>query len=180
MTSVLFMRRGSSGVDVIVNGTQYGPFQPTSRIVAFGQEGNDLISAINMLLPTYLFGGEGNDILLGGRSANVLVGGPGIDVLTGQGDRDLLIGGDGADGLAGIGGDDILIAGRNGIRQRRCRPLRDHGGMDFKPELRGPHRQSAWRRKRTRPSPTARTAMFSFVPARQLPEPCSTMPLSTY
>lgn len=56
-------------------------------------------------------GGDGNDIIVGGSGNNVLVGGNGVDILTGGGARDILIGGDGSDILLGNSQDDILVAG---------------------------------------------------------------------
>src|SRR5262249_15138060 len=49
-----------------------------------------------------VFGGSGNDILVGNAAANTLRGGAG---------RDLLIGGAGLDTVDGGGGEDILMAG---------------------------------------------------------------------
>jgi hypothetical protein len=117
---------GTSGNDVIrffpghnpgdimvtINGVTKGPFQPTSRIVAFGYGGNDRITAAPTIkLPVWIDGGPGNDFIQGGGGTNVLLGGAGNDVLIGGLGRDLLIGGAGRDVLMGNGGGDILIAG---------------------------------------------------------------------
>jgi Ca2+-binding RTX toxin-like protein len=87
-----------------------------SRIVAFGQGGNDVIAvAGNLALPVVFHGGPGNDQLIGGRGHSVLDGGPGNDFLLGGQGRDLLIGGTGADRILGNSGDDLLIAGSLGF-----------------------------------------------------------------
>src|SRR5262249_5616371 len=49
-----------------------------------------------------VYGGKGNNVLVGDARANVLVGGAG---------RNLIIGGAGADQITGGGGDNILIGG---------------------------------------------------------------------
>lgn len=58
-----------------------------------------------------VFGGSGNDTILGGSANNILVGGGGNDTLSGLGGRDLLIGGVGSDTIDGGAEDDLLIAG---------------------------------------------------------------------
>jgi len=111
--TIQFIPSGSSGdVTVKLNGTSLGTFHPTSRIVAYGYDGNDdLQTAGAIALPVWLDGGDGNDRLKGGDGNNVLVGGAGDDLVVGGNGRDLLIGGTGADKMIGNGGDDILIGG---------------------------------------------------------------------
>jgi hypothetical protein len=59
-----FERVGSTGqVRVVVNGTAFGPFAPDSRVVAFGQGGNDELTVGNVPLSGWLFGGAGRDTL---------------------------------------------------------------------------------------------------------------------
>ncbi len=104
---------------VSVNGVSQGTFAappgaPFSRLVAFGQAGDDTIQvASTITLPAWLYGAAGKDKLTGGAGADVLVGGDGNDSLIGGNGRDLLIGGLGADTLTGSGdtSEDILIAG---------------------------------------------------------------------
>jgi Ca2+-binding RTX toxin-like protein len=68
----------------------------TSRLVAFGQSGNDVISVSTAItLPAFLYGGSGNCQLVGGGGNNVLVGGSGKNVLIGGPGRNLLIAGTG-------------------------------------------------------------------------------------
>ncbi len=62
---------------------------------------------------TFVYGGSGNDVLIGNATrSSVLIGNAGNDQLTGGTARDILIGGLGVDTLSGLGGDDILIGGR--------------------------------------------------------------------
>jgi Ca2+-binding RTX toxin-like protein len=87
-------------------------FHPTSRIIAYGLGGDDDIAAAGPLnIPTWFYGGCGNDRLNAGDAGGVLFGGTGNDDLIRGSGRDLLIGGPGMDRLVGNGGEDILIGG---------------------------------------------------------------------
>lgn len=84
----------------------------TSLIQVFGQGGNDTISLneANGALPrANLFGGSGNDVLMGGSGADMLFGQAGNDTLLGKGGNDLLFGGEGNDTLTGGDGDDQVF-----------------------------------------------------------------------
>eukprot|EP00913_Durusdinium_trenchii_P008806 g8272.t1 len=59
----------------------------------------------------YVFGGDGDDHISGGRGADFLHGGDGRDHLSGGNGNDILIGGDGRDKLKGGRGNDLLIGG---------------------------------------------------------------------
>lgn len=87
-----------------------------------GLGGNDqILLTDDVLLPAYIDGGDGNDVLQGGMGDDTLIGGLGDDTLNGGGGADLLDGGDGMnevmadefdtvvspnDGGDGDGGDD--------------------------------------------------------------------------
>jgi Ca2+-binding RTX toxin-like protein len=58
-----------------------------------------------------LYGGAGNDTLLGGNSDDTLYGGSGNDALSGSTSGDTLYGGSGSDTLDGGVGKDVLIGG---------------------------------------------------------------------
>ncbi|WP_415831014.1 type I secretion C-terminal target domain-containing protein, partial [Castellaniella denitrificans] len=58
-----------------------------------------------------LFGGVGDDVLIGGSGDDTLKGGVGDDVLIGGAGNDVLQGGDGDDVLIGGAGNDTLIGG---------------------------------------------------------------------
>jgi hypothetical protein len=57
-----------------------------------------------------LFGGQGDDQLLGGDGRDRLLGGPGNDQSDGQGGADLLVGGPGDDNQQGGVGNDVIFA----------------------------------------------------------------------
>ena len=83
------------------------------RIAVYGQAGNDdIVITESSAVSCWLYGDEGNDVLLGGSGNDILFGGEGNDVLVGGLGRNLLIGGNGSDILTGGFGEDILIAGR--------------------------------------------------------------------
>ena len=64
--------------------------------------------------PTVIYGGGGDDTLVGGSGRNVLDGGAGNDSLTGGDWIDTLSGGDGNDTITGNGGRDMINGGRDG------------------------------------------------------------------
>ncbi len=84
----------------------------TREIDIFGQGGNDTIAVdeANGAMPSaHIFGGDGNDRITGGSSADLLFGQAGNDVINGGGGNDLLFGGAGNDILDGGSGDDQLF-----------------------------------------------------------------------
>ena len=102
----------SHGVKVLINGKSQGNFAPTSRVVVYGQDGNDNIQvAGGVRLPAWLYGGNGNDRLKGGNGNDFLFGGAGNDNLLGGQGNDVLVGDLGADRLVGEAGNDVLVAG---------------------------------------------------------------------
>jgi Ca2+-binding RTX toxin-like protein len=107
---------------VQINGVSYGPYRPTERIVAFGQDGNDdmvLVSSridgrdVFLTAPAILDAGAGNDKIsaAGSRATNVLLGREGHDQLWGGDGFDLLIGGADQDQLYAAGAGDLLLGG---------------------------------------------------------------------
>ena len=111
---VINLRRGARQKDVVVriDGVKEGVYQPTSRVVVYGGDGNDRVTMVSgVKLPAWLDGGIGDDDLTGGGGPAVILGGEGDDVVSGRGARDLLIGGLGTDLIEGRGGDDLLISG---------------------------------------------------------------------
>jgi Ca2+-binding RTX toxin-like protein len=93
----------------------------TGLIQVFGQGGDDTIALdeTNGALPAAnLFGGIGNDTLIGGSGGDLLFGQSGNDTLLGKGgfdflfggaDDDVLVGGDGDDQVFGEAGNDLMI-----------------------------------------------------------------------
>ena len=98
-------------VTVRLNSASYGPFTNVSKVIAFGQAGNDTLMALNLPIPVEFYGNDGNDTLYGGTAADLLFGGAGDDTLYGYGGHDLIIGGGGRDYLSGDAGSDLLIGG---------------------------------------------------------------------
>lgn len=96
----------------------------TGKVIAYGYDSSDaLVAEFLVQQAAELFGGNGDDVLVGGLLADVLDGGAGNDILLGGtqaadgGDtllagagRDLLFGHLGADQLHGDGDDDLLAA----------------------------------------------------------------------
>lgn len=68
----------------------------------------------------HLDGGDGDDLLVGGKGDDELLGGAGYDLMFGQGGRDLIIGGTGGDLIFGDGGQDILVSGLTAFDQDRA------------------------------------------------------------
>ncbi len=102
----------SKGIKVLINGKTQGNFEQMTRIVVYGQAGNDNIQvAGSVRLAAWLYGGDGNDRLKGGKGHDLLFGGLGNDNLLGGQGNDLLVGDAGVDRLVGEAGDDILIGG---------------------------------------------------------------------
>jgi Ca2+-binding RTX toxin-like protein len=95
---------GTAGPDVL-----HGSFSQ----VVLGLGGNDTLYADD----TYyffdgdsLYGGPGNDHLIGGFGRDILNGGPGNDVISGGGSVDTITGGPGRDIINGGGGGDVIYA----------------------------------------------------------------------
>jgi len=103
---------GSGKLKVTVNGQKMGTFGPVGRIAVYGLEGNDTIKlAASIRTPAWLFGGDGNDQLMGAKGNDVIVGGAGNDQIHGQQGDDILIGGMGADQINGGPGNDLMVGG---------------------------------------------------------------------
>lgn len=76
---------GGDGNDTIVAGDGFGGFS-----YAVGEAGNDVLAA-GTNQGAGLYGGAGNDTLIGGGQADNLIGGSGIDLITGGGGADNFI-----------------------------------------------------------------------------------------
>src|SRR3954447_5272719 len=81
-------------------------------ITVDGSDGDDILSVSpDITTPTLLFGGYGNDGLLGGGGFDQLYGGPGNDVLDGRGGGDQLYGGLGTDAFPDTQGANAAVVG---------------------------------------------------------------------
>ena len=91
----------------------------TTLVQMFGQGGNDTIQVdeTNGAMPAaHLFGGDGNDTLIGSSGNDLLFGGAGNDTLLGKGGDDQLFGGGGNDTLTGGTGNDQMFGGAGNDR----------------------------------------------------------------
>jgi hypothetical protein len=99
-------------IEVIINGVGQGTFAPTGRIIVYGQAGDDDIKLAGSISnDAWIYGGAGNDELMGGSGDNVLFGEDGDDTLIGSIGRNLIVGGAGSDRLQGRPGEDIVVGG---------------------------------------------------------------------
>lgn len=78
---------GGSGNDTLQGGLESGSVTDTSFDEAYGEEGNDLITASTRALLAY--GGEGDDTITGGTGNDTLIGGSGSNQLDGRAGADL-------------------------------------------------------------------------------------------
>lgn len=90
--------------------------EDVDQIVVHARAGNDHVHVIGCFFggitkDAVIFGGDGNDQLIGGRGNDVIVGGAGNDHMYGGHGRDILIGGSGRDKIDGGRHNDLLIAG---------------------------------------------------------------------
>jgi Ca2+-binding RTX toxin-like protein len=118
----------SNDLEVVFNGVSEGVFQ-ADRVIINGTGGNDVIRVgENVTQPVEVFGGDGNDVIVGGMNDATLHGGGGNDLLFGGDGRNLLDGGDGNDllevpgnnrnaaTLLGGRGNDLLFGGKGNDR----------------------------------------------------------------
>jgi uncharacterized delta-60 repeat protein len=70
-----------------------------------------VVTTPNVTKPMTIDGGSGNDLLMGGGGANLILGDTGSDALMGGGSDDVLLGGEGNDDMFGHGGNDVLVGG---------------------------------------------------------------------
>ena len=142
----------SDGINVRVNGVDEGTFNDPAiqRVIAFGDTGNDLITADNvgssplLEVPAYLYGQAGVDLIRGANDADVIVGGEDSDIVSGNHGRDLLIGGEGADLIIGEQHDDVLVAGTT---------LYDEEGIGFSNQINFVDLMREWNRNDGQPLP---------------------------
>ena len=89
----------------------------------YANSGHDEVTN-NTGIRTYMYGGFGNDILVGGSGTDYLYGSYGNDILKGNAGNDRLYGGSGADELSGDSGADRLYG------QSGSDTLRGGSGID--------------------------------------------------
>jgi hypothetical protein len=97
---------------VTFNGVKQAPLAPTSRIVAFGRQGNDSIKLASSLpIAAHLFGDVGNDTLTGSSGADVIFGGENNDTINGSTGDNRLFGENGDDIISASSGHDVIYGG---------------------------------------------------------------------
>ena len=90
----------------------------------YGLDGDDTLLPLTLDQAYFLYGGTGNDRLIGENFGDYLEGGSGNDALFGGGGDDHLYGGDGEDLVQGDDGRDFLSGG---LRLRHLSLFRDDG-----------------------------------------------------
>ena len=105
----------TGGFAVTSDGRLIGRFTQAlvNHITVDAGAGNDLVTLVNVNVSSDLYGGRGNDILIGGDAADRIWGEDGWDTLFGGGGHDMLDGGSGRNTLFGGSGNDML----KGVRQ---------------------------------------------------------------
>lgn len=121
---------GTNSVSVFVPGSTVKTYNNVKSVTVVGGNGNDNITINTLdnpsfLIPSYIDGGNGDDIIQGGGGSDLLIGGNGNDIITnfvtdanynpiGKGSKDILIGGNGNDSLWGGWGVSDTLLGGNG------------------------------------------------------------------
>ena len=77
-------------------------------LVVLAGGGNDSVNVASVNVPTMIFGGAGNDQLIGGPNRDTIYGDAGNDTIRGGASNDWLVGGEGADVMFGGAGNDWM------------------------------------------------------------------------
>lgn len=83
-----------------------------SQLIAFGDDGDNLVDGTDYQLGDRLYGGAGDDVVDGYKGDDYLEGNTGADNLNGGDGSDTMLGGAGADVLDGGLGNDSLLGGQ--------------------------------------------------------------------
>lgn len=117
LTNSITISRGATG-SIFVNGGAVPILggspnvANTALIQVFGQGGDDFLimdESLGALPRAQLFGGSGNDTIIGGSGGDRLFGQSGNDTINGKGGADHLFGGAGDDVLTGGDADDLVF-----------------------------------------------------------------------
>ena len=113
LSNNITVSRNAAG-NLLLNGAVLPGFTVanTALIRVYGLGGNDVITldeAAGALPAAVLFGGTGNDTIIGGSGGDLVFGGTENDTLLGKGGFDLLFGGAGNDTLTGGDADDQMF-----------------------------------------------------------------------
>lgn len=158
----VYRNRGQADdITVVLNGQESRYSSAVAKaLLIVGNRGDDDIAVGKVGLPQMVFGGDGDDLLTGGREADyfsgqlgddTLLGGAGDDQLFGDDEADHIEGGDGDDRitaegfatvLGGAGDDSLFVNVGNGVRftggaghdDLRAAGPRDDIFLDFDPQ----------------------------------------------
>ncbi len=82
------------------------------KLLIYGGAGNDSITIDeSVTIATEIYGGSGDDSIIGGSGDNLIFGGEGQDRIYARGGNDELYGGEGGDIIEGGAGNDVLYGG---------------------------------------------------------------------
>ena len=134
---VIFVSQVGTHILVDVNGTQTQVDAEEVRSIRIEALGGDDTVLVDVVRPTTILGGAGNDLILGSDGgADEIIGGPGVDTFFGRGGDDIFVwnpgdgsdfqeGGDGFDTMLFLGsaGSEVFEATAAGDRVRFTRNL---------------------------------------------------------
>ena len=97
-------------VEASITGVESQTFDASDveKVSFIGGNGDDTLTNATSI-PSSIFGGDGDDLLTGGRNDDNIVGGGGADSILGGGGDDRLVGGSGDDVISGGAGDDRIF-----------------------------------------------------------------------
>ena len=109
-------RNLANGIEVLINRVSMGHFDRSGgldHVVIYALGGHDRVRISGRLtgLTSEIYGGDGNDLLIGGSGDDAIFGGAGNDLMIGRSGRDFMVGGTGHDWVLGNNDDDILVGG---------------------------------------------------------------------
>lgn len=79
-----------------------------TSVVILARGGNDYVNLASLPVPAQIFGGDGNDQLIGGPNRDTIYGDKGNDTIRGGSSNDWLVGGEGDDVIYGGAGNDWI------------------------------------------------------------------------
>ncbi len=110
----IIVQGGDAANNINLSGVVQSTYIALTSVRVDGNDGDDTITASTDVpsgLLGGLFGGDGDDTIVGLNGADSIDGGDGDDSLNGGGANDTLIGGNGVDRIDGEAGDDVIEGG---------------------------------------------------------------------
>ncbi len=102
--------------------TEVDTLSDLERAIVFGGSTANILDASAAMFPVTLFGGNGNDLLIGGSQIDQLDGQGGNDTVTGNGAADSLMGGAGNDTLREIIDQDLTLTNTTLVASGNTKP----------------------------------------------------------